>query len=67
MELSNNRFMSCCFRSYVHVSTAYSHATYGHISKEVREEFYDSPAHPDTIIDLVQQLSEEKLAAIKPQ
>ncbi|XP_073965108.1 fatty acyl-CoA reductase wat-like [Choristoneura fumiferana] len=54
-------------KSFVHVSTAYSHATYGRISKEVREEFYDSPAHPDTIIDLVQQLSEEKLAAIKPQ
>ncbi|XP_048004227.1 fatty acyl-CoA reductase wat-like [Leguminivora glycinivorella] len=54
-------------KSFVHVSTAYAHATRSRIGRVVREEFYDSPGDPRTMVDLVEQLSEEKLAAIKPK
>ncbi|XP_061727844.1 fatty acyl-CoA reductase wat-like [Cydia pomonella] len=54
-------------KSFVHVSTAYAHATHSRIGGSVREDFYDSPGDPRTMVDLVEQLSEEKLAAIKPK
>ncbi|XP_063545398.1 putative fatty acyl-CoA reductase CG5065 [Cydia strobilella] len=54
-------------KSFVHVSTAYAHATHSRIGGTVREDFYDSPGDPRTMVDLVEQLSEEKLAAIKPK
>ncbi|XP_063632521.1 fatty acyl-CoA reductase wat-like [Cydia splendana] len=54
-------------KSFVHVSTAYAHATRSRIGGSVREDFYDSPGDPRTMVDLVEQLSEEKLAAIKPK
>ncbi|XP_063372248.1 putative fatty acyl-CoA reductase CG5065, partial [Cydia amplana] len=54
-------------KSFVHVSTAYAHATHSRIGCSVREDFYDSPGDPRTMVDLVEQLSEEKLAAIKPR
>ncbi|XP_047542497.1 fatty acyl-CoA reductase wat-like [Vanessa atalanta] len=54
-------------KSIVHVSTAYSYATRSRIKGDVREDFYKSPIPPETMIELANNLDEEKLnAMMKP-
>ncbi|XP_046975715.1 fatty acyl-CoA reductase wat-like [Vanessa cardui] len=51
-------------KSFVHVSTAYSHATRGRVRGDVREDFYDSPVPPETMIQLAEYIDDEKLDAM---
>ncbi|CAH2101835.1 unnamed protein product [Euphydryas editha] len=51
-------------KSVVHVSTAYSHATRNRFGKEVREDFYESPISPDTLIELAENMDKEILSAM---
>ncbi|XP_049870322.1 uncharacterized protein LOC126369801 [Pectinophora gossypiella] len=48
-------------RSYVHISTAYTHATPNHCKKRVFEKFYDSPISPDILINMAETMAEETL------
>ncbi|XP_046975955.1 fatty acyl-CoA reductase wat-like [Vanessa cardui] len=48
-------------KSIVHVSTAYSHATRSRIKGDVKEGFYKSPIPPETMIDLANNLDEDRL------
>ncbi|KAH9633297.1 hypothetical protein HF086_007645, partial [Spodoptera exigua] len=52
-------------RSFVYMSTAYSHATFSRGGTEIMEEFYTSPMPPELMIDLAESLEEERLNRIK--
>ncbi|XP_013175716.1 PREDICTED: fatty acyl-CoA reductase 1-like [Papilio xuthus] len=62
------RLGKCCklLRSFVYVSTAYSHATRSRIGTEISEDFHESPASPDALIQLVETLDEDKLNEATP-
>ncbi|KAF9806771.1 hypothetical protein SFRURICE_012911 [Spodoptera frugiperda] len=49
-----------------HISTAFAHTTKSRIDNEVREQFYPTPVLPDTFIDLVENMEEERLTEITP-
>ncbi|XP_035456388.2 fatty acyl-CoA reductase wat [Spodoptera frugiperda] len=49
-----------------HISTAFAHTTKSRINNEVREQFYPTPVLPDTFIDLVENMEEERLTEITP-
>ncbi|XP_046975716.1 fatty acyl-CoA reductase wat-like, partial [Vanessa cardui] len=51
-------------KSFVHVSTAYSHATKDRIRGEVEEDFYKSPIPPETMIQLAENVGDDKLDAM---
>ncbi|KAJ2952242.1 hypothetical protein O0L34_g4518 [Tuta absoluta] len=51
-------------QSFVHISTAFVHATPDRVGQPVLEQFYDCPLDPNLLIDLVQGLDEKKLDAI---
>ncbi|XP_030040993.2 fatty acyl-CoA reductase wat [Manduca sexta] len=51
-------------KSFVHVSTTFAHATQSWASHEVLENFYPSPIPPETMIELVETVSEERLQKI---
>ncbi|XP_046975845.1 fatty acyl-CoA reductase wat-like [Vanessa cardui] len=51
-------------KSVIHVSTAYTHATRDRIKGEVKEDFYESPIHPETMIQLAETMDDEKLDAM---
>ncbi|CAG4949093.1 unnamed protein product [Parnassius apollo] len=53
-------------RSFVYVSTAYTHATRDRIGMVVPEQFYESPAPPDAMIQMAETMSDEKLDAMTP-
>ncbi|XP_049870323.1 fatty acyl-CoA reductase wat-like [Pectinophora gossypiella] len=53
-------------KSYVHISTAYAHATYQRIKQPVLEQFYEAPIAPDTLISLAESFESEKLDAMTP-
>ncbi|CAH1642354.1 unnamed protein product [Spodoptera littoralis] len=55
------------FRSFVYMSTAYSHATYSRGGTEIMEEFYTSPMSPELMIELAESLEEERLNRIKDE
>ncbi|CAH2056547.1 unnamed protein product, partial [Iphiclides podalirius] len=48
-------------RAYVHVSTAYSHATRSREGTTVYERFHESPAPPETVIQLAESKDHAKL------
>ncbi|XP_050550021.1 fatty acyl-CoA reductase 1-like [Spodoptera frugiperda] len=48
-------------RSFVYVSTAFSHARYDRVNMEVLEKFYPSPISPETMIGIAETLDEEKI------
>ncbi|KAF9819442.1 hypothetical protein SFRURICE_000530, partial [Spodoptera frugiperda] len=54
-------------RSFVYMSTAYSHATYSRGGTEIMEEFYTSPMCPELMIELAESLEEERLNRIKDE
>ncbi|KAF9410830.1 hypothetical protein HW555_010211 [Spodoptera exigua] len=54
-------------RSFVYMSTAYSHATFSRGGTEIMEEFYTSPMPPELMIDLAESLEEERLNRIKDE
>lgn len=49
-------------QAFLHVSTAYSHC----IRKDIGEEFYKCAITPDSLIDLVDAVDEERLKSITP-
>nr|BBD13398.1 fatty acyl-CoA reductase [Hyphantria cunea] len=51
-------------KSFVHVSTAFTHATKDRVGKEFSEQFYPSPLSPDTLIQLVENVDENRLNCI---
>lgn len=51
-----------CLKSFVYVSTAYSHCT----KKNIDEVFYDTPVSPEKLLAIVDLFSEEQLQAITP-
>ncbi|CAB3258661.1 unnamed protein product [Arctia plantaginis] len=51
-------------KSFVHVSTAFSHATKDRAGKEFLEQFYPSPMAPNTLIQLAKNVDEERLNGI---
>ncbi|XP_047542398.1 fatty acyl-CoA reductase wat-like [Vanessa atalanta] len=51
-------------KSVVHVSTAYTHATRGHFKGDVKEDFYESPIPPQTMIQLAENVDDDKLDAM---
>ncbi|XP_013143046.1 PREDICTED: fatty acyl-CoA reductase 1-like [Papilio polytes] len=53
-------------RSFVYVSTAYSHATRSRIGTEISDDFHESPASPDALIQLVENLDEDNLKEVTP-
>ncbi|CAG4949073.1 unnamed protein product [Parnassius apollo] len=53
-------------RSFVYVSTAYTHATRDRIGTALPEQFYESPAPPDAMIQMAETMSDEKLDAMTP-
>ncbi|KAJ2938365.1 hypothetical protein O0L34_g13290 [Tuta absoluta] len=48
-------------RSFVHISTAYSHATWSRVRTDVLEEFYDVPISPEELIEMVENKDETRL------
>ncbi|KAI5646491.1 male sterility protein domain-containing protein [Phthorimaea operculella] len=54
-------------KSFVHISTAFVHATPDRVGQPVLEQFYDCSFDPNFLIDLVEQLDEKKLDAITPK
>ncbi|CAH0699602.1 unnamed protein product [Spodoptera exigua] len=54
-------------RSFVYMSTAYSHATFSRGGTEIMEEFYTSPMPPELMIDLAESLEEDRLNRIKDE
>ncbi|XP_049707023.2 fatty acyl-CoA reductase wat [Helicoverpa armigera] len=53
-------------KCFVHVSTAFSHATFERIGKEIREEFYKTPVSPHILIKMAQEMDSERLDGITP-
>ncbi|KAJ2943413.1 hypothetical protein O0L34_g12222 [Tuta absoluta] len=53
-------------KSYVHVSTAYSHATESRIDKDLLEKFYESPLSPQLAIEMVANMDEQRINDITP-
>ncbi|CAK1593024.1 unnamed protein product [Parnassius mnemosyne] len=53
-------------RSFVYVSTAYTHATRSRIGTKISEEFQKCPASPDILIQLVETLNDQKLKLLTP-
>ncbi|KAI5630981.1 male sterility protein domain-containing protein [Phthorimaea operculella] len=51
-------------KAFVHISTAYSHATRSRIKKEVLEQFYDVPVSPQQLIEAAENKNEVQLAKI---
>ncbi|XP_050358322.1 fatty acyl-CoA reductase wat-like [Nymphalis io] len=51
-------------KSVVHVSTAYSHATKDRIKGDVKDDFYQSPIPPETMIQLAKSVGDDKLDAM---
>ncbi|KOB65122.1 Uncharacterized protein OBRU01_20787, partial [Operophtera brumata] len=51
-------------RSFVHVSTAYTHAMSSLIKKEVYERFYESPIPPETLISMAEAMDVDRLNGI---
>ncbi|XP_075988921.1 fatty acyl-CoA reductase wat-like [Anticarsia gemmatalis] len=49
---------------YVHISTAFTHATEEHISQDVEEKFYPVPVSPGAMITMVEEVDEKRLNAI---
>ncbi|KAI5638124.1 male sterility protein domain-containing protein [Phthorimaea operculella] len=47
--------------SFIHISTAYSHATWSRVKTDVLEEFYDVPISPEQLIDMVEKNDVEGL------
>ncbi|CAH0699600.1 unnamed protein product [Spodoptera exigua] len=47
-----------------HISTAFAHTTVSRMKKDVLEQFYPAPVPPDTFIELVESVDEERLAEI---
>ncbi|XP_026740070.1 fatty acyl-CoA reductase wat-like [Trichoplusia ni] len=54
-------------KQFIHVSTAYTHATRERVGKEVKEQFYPCPMSPKMFMDLVESLEEERLNDITPE
>ncbi|XP_026322595.1 fatty acyl-CoA reductase wat-like [Hyposmocoma kahamanoa] len=48
-------------KSFVHVSTAYSHATVSRVRREVADDFYDVPVPPNVLIEMVEHIDEGRL------
>ncbi|KAJ8719811.1 hypothetical protein PYW08_011986 [Mythimna loreyi] len=48
-------------KSFIYVSTAYSHACVDRIGKEVLEKFYKSPMSPNTMIEMAETIDERRL------
>ncbi|CAK1592918.1 unnamed protein product [Parnassius mnemosyne] len=53
-------------RSFVYVSTAYTHATCDRIGTSVLERFNESPAPANAMIQMAETMSHEKLDAMTP-
>ncbi|KAJ8705342.1 hypothetical protein PYW07_011169 [Mythimna separata] len=53
-------------KSYVHVSTAFSHACTNRVDTDILEEFYLSPVPPETMIKLAESNEESRLNDIAP-
>ncbi|KOB69540.1 Uncharacterized protein OBRU01_16689, partial [Operophtera brumata] len=54
------------FRSFVHVSTAYSHATSMTRGGAVLEQFHESPLPPHTLILMAESMDSGRLDDITP-
>ncbi|KAJ2951399.1 hypothetical protein O0L34_g13544 [Tuta absoluta] len=52
-------------RAFVHVSTAYSHATRSKIRNNVMEQFYEVPISPEHLITIAENKDEQELAIVK--
>ncbi|KAF9806770.1 hypothetical protein SFRURICE_012910 [Spodoptera frugiperda] len=48
-------------RSFVHVSTGFTHATASRIGKDLREEFHPCPISPSAIIGMVETMEDSRL------
>ncbi|KAJ8720389.1 hypothetical protein PYW07_012432 [Mythimna separata] len=53
-------------KSFVYVSTAYSHACIDRIGKDLLEKFYKSPINPETMIQMAETMDEARLNDITP-
>uniref|UniRef100_A0A2A4JY42 Fatty acyl-CoA reductase n=1 Tax=Heliothis virescens TaxID=7102 RepID=A0A2A4JY42_HELVI len=54
-------------KCFVHVSTAFCHATSDRIGKEIREEFYQPPVPPHVLIKMAEQMDKDRLDGITPE
>ncbi|XP_063898587.1 fatty acyl-CoA reductase 1 [Helicoverpa armigera] len=52
-------------RSFIYVSTAYSHATFSRRDTRVLEQFYPSPVPPDLMIEMAETMDEDRINLIK--
>ncbi|KAJ8706204.1 hypothetical protein PYW08_010830 [Mythimna loreyi] len=52
-------------RTFMYVSTAYSHATFSRRDTEVLEQFYPSPMPPALLIRMAETMDEERLNLLK--
>ncbi|XP_075988610.1 fatty acyl-CoA reductase wat-like [Anticarsia gemmatalis] len=52
---------------FVHISTAFTHATKDRTHKEILEQFYPCPIPPDIIIKLVEEVEEQRIDSITMQ
>ncbi|KAJ0174328.1 hypothetical protein K1T71_010474 [Dendrolimus kikuchii] len=52
-------------RSFVHVSTAYSHATESRCNENVMEIFYQCPVPPDVMIKMAEEIDATRFRAIE--
>ncbi|XP_028031416.1 fatty acyl-CoA reductase wat-like [Bombyx mandarina] len=53
-------------KTFVHVSTAYVHATHQRVNTEVHEEFYPCTWSPEAMLAIAEKLDAEQLDAITP-
>ncbi|XP_022823967.1 fatty acyl-CoA reductase wat-like [Spodoptera litura] len=52
-------------KSFVYVSTTYSTATQANVDKEVMERFYPCPLPPELMIDMAENIDDERMEAIE--
>ncbi|KAJ2943417.1 hypothetical protein O0L34_g12226 [Tuta absoluta] len=66
MEMLNIGKQCSKLKSFVHISTAFCHATIDRIEKEVTEIFYEPPMPPQVLLDLVNSVDEQLINEMTP-
>ncbi|KAI5640423.1 male sterility protein domain-containing protein [Phthorimaea operculella] len=66
MEMLNIGKQCPKLKAFVHISTAFAHATVDRIEKEVAETFYEPPMNPQLALDLVNSMDEQRITELTP-
>ncbi|KAI5640421.1 male sterility protein domain-containing protein [Phthorimaea operculella] len=66
MEMLNIGKQCPKLKAFVHISTAFAHATVDRIEKEVAETFYEPPMNPQLALDLVNSMDEQRITEMTP-